>query len=111
MVRDDKERLLDILDSISLIEKYLLLNKDLYHLNEMELMGIVRCIEIIGEASRCLSEDCKNKYNQVPWRQISNMRNILVHQYFEIDTDRVESVIKKNIPELKVSVEEILKQL
>jgi uncharacterized protein with HEPN domain len=110
-VRDDKERLLDILDSISLIEKYLLLNKDLYHLNEMELMGIVRCIEIIGEASRCLSEDCKNKYNQVPWRQISNMRNILVHQYFEIDTDRVESVIKKNIPELKVSVEEILKQL
>jgi uncharacterized protein with HEPN domain len=50
-VRDDKERLLDILDSISLIEKYLLLNKDLYHLNEMELMGIVRCIEIIGEAS------------------------------------------------------------
>jgi uncharacterized protein with HEPN domain len=110
-VRDDRERLLDILDSISLIEKYLLLNKDLYHLNEMELMGIVRCIEIIGEASRCLSEDCKNKYNQVPWRQISNMRNILVHQYFEIDTDRVESVIKKNIPELKVSVEEILKQL
>jgi uncharacterized protein with HEPN domain len=110
-VRDDRERLLDILDSISLIEKYLLLNKDLYHLNEMELMGIVRCIEIIGEASRCLSEDCKNKYNQVPWRQISNMRNILVHQYFEIDTDRVESVIRKNIPELKVSVEEILKQL
>jgi uncharacterized protein with HEPN domain len=110
-VRDDKERLLDILDSISLIEKYLLLNKDLYHLNEMELMGIVRCIEIIGEASRCLSDDCKNKYNQVPWRQISNMRNILVHQYFEIDTDRVESVIRKNIPELKVSVEEILKQL
>jgi len=110
-VRDDRERLLDILDSISLIEKYLLLNKDLYHLNEMELMGIVRCIEIIGEASRCLSEDCKNKYNQVPWRQISNMRNILVHQYFEIDTDRVESVIKKNIPELKVSVEGILKQL
>jgi uncharacterized protein with HEPN domain len=110
-VRDDRESLLDILDSISLIEKYLLLNKDLYHLNEMELMGIVRCIEIIGEASRCLSEDCKNKYNQVPWRQISNMRNILVHQYFEIDTDRVESVIKKNIPELKVSVEEILKQL
>ena len=110
-MRDDRERLLDILDSISLIEKYLLLNKDLYHLNEMELMGIVRCIEIIGEASRCLSEDCKNKYNQVPWRQISNMRNILVHQYFEIDTDRVESVIKKNIPELKVSVEGILKQL
>ena len=110
-MRDDRERLLDILDSISLIEKYLLLNKDLYHLNEMELMGIVRCIEIIGEASRCLSDDCKNKYNQVPWRQISNMRNILVHQYFEIDTDRVESVIRKNIPELKVSVEEILKQL
>ena len=110
-MRDDRESLLDILVSISLIEKYLLLNKDLYHLNEMELMGIVRCIEIIGEASRCLSEDCKNKYNQVPWRQISNMRNILVHQYFEIDTDRVESVIKKNIPELKVSVEEILKQL
>ena len=110
-MRDDRERLLDILDSISLIEKYLLLNKDLYHLNEMELMGIVRCIEIISEASRCLSEDCKNKYNQVPWRQISNMRNILVHQYFEIDTDRVESVIKKNIPELKVSVEEISKQL
>ena len=110
-MRDDRERLLDILDSISLIEKYLLLNKDLYHLNEMELMGIVRCIEIIGEASRCLSEDCKNKYNQVPWRQISNMRNILVHQYFEIDTDRVETVIKKNIPELKVSVDEILRQL
>ncbi len=76
-------------------------------------MGVVKYLEIIGEASRCLSESFKNKYSLVPWRQIANMRNILVHQYFNVDIDKVEVevAIKKEIPELKNQIEQILQDL
>ncbi len=107
-MRDDSERLHDILDAISKLQNYSKSHSESHNISEIELMGLVKCIEIIGEACRCLSEDFRVKYNHVPWRQIANMRNILAHQYFEIDTDKVELVIKKNIPELKKQVEEIL---
>ncbi len=106
-MRNDKERLLDILESINVIEKNLLLRK-IYELHELEFIGIVRCIEIIGEACRCISDILKNQYSNVLWREIANMRNILVHQYFEVDHDKIAKVIEKDLPLLKEQVEKIL---
>ncbi len=109
-MREDKDRLQDILEAIGLLEKYLSNNKPLYTLTELEFMGVIKCIEIIGEACRGLSDGFKQKYVEIPWRQIANMRNILAHQYFEVDVEKVEQVIKEEIPKLKVQIEEILKK-
>ena len=45
------------------------------------------------------------------WSRITGMRNILVHHYFEIDTDIVWSVVEKDLPGLKAKVDEVLKSL
>ena len=108
-MRDDKERLVDILDAIKILEKSLHPNKELYLLNELEFLGVIRCIEVLGEACKNLSDDFKNKYPDVPWRQIANMRNILIHQYFKIDTEKVEKVVKQDLPALKLKIQEIMK--
>ena len=107
-MRDDEERLQDVLESIQLLEKYLSGSKELYGLNELEFMGVVRCVEVIGEACRYLSDELRSKYPNVPWREISNMRNILAHQYFNVDTEKVEIVIKQDIPKLKIEIEKII---
>lgn len=107
-MRDDKERLLDILEVINFLETHLPKDKSLGALREFEFMGVVRYLEIIGEACRTLSIQFKEKHNMVPWRQLANMRNVLIHQYFNVDTEKVEKTIKEDLPRLKTQIEKIL---
>lgn len=74
----------------------------------MRYYGIVKNIEIIGEAARMLTEDFKATHPAVDWRSISGMRNFLVHEYFQVDSDTVFSVIHNEIPDLKTLVDRYL---
>ena len=74
----------------------------------MRYYGIVKNIEIIGEAARMLTEDFKAAHPAVDWRSISGMRNFLVHEYFQVDSDTVFSVIHNEIPDLKTLVDRYL---
>ncbi len=106
-MRDDTARLEDILDSIALIEKSLLKRK-IYELTELEFQGVLRCLEIIGEACRAVSEELKAQYIEIPWREIADMRNVIIHQYFEVDAEKIDVVLEKNLPELKTKILGIL---
>lgn len=59
-----------------------------------------KCIEIIAEATKNLPDAYKNSYQDVPWRDIVDMRNLLSHAYDEIDDDLVWKVLENRIPEL-----------
>jgi len=72
---------------------------------------MVHHIGIIGEASRSLSDDFQAQHANVPWADIIGMRNILVHHYFGIDADAVWSVIERDIPELSLNIQAILKEI
>jgi uncharacterized protein with HEPN domain len=63
--------------------------------------AICRSLEIIGEASAKIPPSLKLKYNLVSWREISDLRNRIIHHYFGIDYDIVKSTILTDIPELK----------
>lgn len=71
--------------------------------------GVVRNLEIIGEAVKHIPEDVKKNYPDIEWRKIAGLRDILIHAYFGIDLDVVWDVVKNKIPELKEKVENILK--
>ena len=64
-------------------------------------------MEIIGEAVNNLPEEFKEKHSGIPWREISGMRNVLIHEYFGINMERVWNLIDKDLTELKEKVEEI----
>ncbi len=109
-MRDDKEKLLDILEAIITIEKYMS-DRKIHDLNEIELAGILRYLEIIGGASHSISKELKDKYLQIPWRLLEDFRNVLVHQYFDIDLQMVENAINKEIPFLKQNIQQIINDL
>ena len=67
------------------------------------LNAVVRSIEIIGEASKQLPDPLKAKYPELPWKEITGMRNKLIHAYFGMDTETIWETIKDNIPGTKTN--------
>ncbi len=110
-MRDDHERLFDIQEAIERIEKYTAQGRDVFEQDELVQTWIVHHLQIIGEASRALSADLRTQYPQVPWSKIIGMRNILVHDYFGIDTDIVWAAVEGDLPDLKADIETILEEL
>lgn len=69
----------------------------------------LRNLQTLSESTQRLPEDLKSRYPQVPWRQISGFRNILVHNYLgNIDAAAVEGVIERHLPLLEAVVREML---
>ena len=94
-----------ILESISLIEEYTKGKKEKDFLNSKQLQdAVIRRIEIVGEAVKNIPSDIKDKFKDIPWRNIIGMRDILIHQYFGVDLTLTWKVIKENIPELKKQI-------
>jgi uncharacterized protein with HEPN domain len=62
----------------------------------------------IGELSGRLSEECKQSYPEVPWRQIKGMRNLLIHDYEGIDMRIVRETVEQDIPSLQAQLQAIL---
>ena len=73
--------------------------------------SVMKNIEIIGEAARMLSNEFKSSHTEIPWRAISNMRNFLVHEYFNVDSNTVWEVIHSDIVFLKKWVVSYLNSL
>ena len=104
-------RLEHILEAINRLQTHAgSLTKEELEQDVMRYYGIVKNIEIIGEAARMLTEQFKQQNAEVNWRVIANMRNFLVHEYFRVDSDVVWSVIHKEIVELKTQVERYLSE-
>ena len=110
-MRGERGRLLDILEAIERIEKYAEEGKDVFEADELIQTWVLHHIAIIGEACRTLPDDFQARYSNVPWADIVAMRNILVHHYFGIDTNAVWSVVERDLPELKLNIQTILRGL
>lgn len=88
-MRSDRERLADILEAIAKINRYIPLGKQAFENDEMFQVWIVRHLQIIGEAASRVSAETRAAFSSIPWKEMIGMRHILVHGYFEIDTDLV----------------------
>lgn len=76
--------------------------------NKMLRLSLVRCIEIIGEAASKLSVDCQSEFPAIQWKNIINMRNRLIHAYYDINLDTVWSTITIDLPPLITELEKIV---
>jgi uncharacterized protein with HEPN domain len=69
--------------------------------------AVIRSLEVIGEATKNLSASFRNKYPNIPWKQMAGMRDKLIHAYFGIDKQMVWQVINNDIPNILILVKEI----
>lgn len=98
-----------ILDSITSIELYTQqLTREEFLSNFMIQDAVVRNLEIIGEASKNIPADIKEKFPHIPWRDISAMRNKLIHEYFRVDAETVWNVVQLDLNDLKAHAHSIL---
>jgi uncharacterized protein with HEPN domain len=108
--RDLRDYLLDIIDSIDDIENFTEnLTYEQFVKDRKTLNAVVRSIEIIGEAAKQLPNEVKAKYNTLPWKEITGMRDKLIHAYFGMDTETIWETVHKNIPTLKQTIQKLLK--
>ena len=109
-MRDDRERLLDMLEAIHKIEQVVNSEKYTERLQDDELIEVwvIHHLQIIGEAASRLSREFMEKYSEVAWGGMIGMRHVLVHGYFETDTEIVWKVVEKDLPDLKKQLETIL---
>lgn len=73
--------------------------------------AVVRQFEILGEASKGLSERIKRKYPDVKWREMQRFRNFLAHEYFRIDAAQVWQTIEYDLPEVKIQIRTIIQDI
>jgi uncharacterized protein with HEPN domain len=105
MSRDERLRILDILDAIDRITSYVEgMSYGDFLADRKTQDAVTRNIEIIGEAARSLSGDFKEQHADIPWADIVGIRNIIVHQYFGILPDVVWDVIRNELPLLRLQI-------
>ena len=110
--RGDKEFLLDIIEAIKRIELY---TKELSYADFIQKTetqdAVVRNFEIIGEAVKNVSKTLKAKYNNIQWKEITGMRDKVIHFYFGVNWDIVWGAAKDSLPPFKEKIEGILKAI
>lgn len=108
MKRDIKLFIQDILENIINIESFSKgLNKEKFESNKLRQNAIVRCLEIIGEATKNIPDSFREKYPNIPWKKIAGFRDVLSHAYFGVSIDRVWNIIDIDLPNLKKEMEKI----
>lgn len=108
----DIKRVKDIFQSINILEDYVReLDFSKFVKNEMMQSACIRHLEIIGEASSKISKELKNNYWEIPWREITALRNMVIHEYFRVDVAEIWTTIQQDLPSLKEQVQLILKNL
>lgn len=101
-MRDYKLYLSDILDAMDSIERFVEgMGFEEFKRDDRTVSAVVRKFEIIGEASKNIPEEMRRNYPEIPWKEMSGMRNRLIHVYFKVDYNLVWTTIKDRIPIVK----------
>jgi uncharacterized protein with HEPN domain len=106
-------RLGHIRDCIAKVE-YLankLHNYDNFETQWVEQDAIIRNLEIIGEASVNVSNDLREQYPAVDWKEMRGMRNFVTHQYFGVSLTIIWDIVVNDIPVLKKQIQDIISDL
>ncbi len=109
MIKDDTIYLRHILDAIKQIEAYVAgMDQGGFLDSRLVQDAVIRQFEIIGEATKNLSPDIRERFPDIPWKDMAGMRDKLIHQYFGVDIAAIWATITQDLPSLKREINGIL---
>lgn len=108
-MKDDRVYLQHIRDALQDIAAYCGSDHGAFLDDRMRQDATLRKLEVIGQAVKNLSEDTKSRQPEIPWKQIAGMRDKVIHDYFGVNLEIVWAVVQKELPKLRVAVEDLLK--
>lgn len=103
------EHILENIDSLLAADKNGVL--DNIQVKSLEFFGIIKLLEIIGEAAYKLTIEFKESHPSTPWKFIIGMRHILVHGYYQVNYKDVVKTIKEDLPILRIQIQSYLNEL
>ncbi|MCL0058848.1 DUF86 domain-containing protein [Dehalococcoidia bacterium] len=102
----------DIVEYMERAEKHLEdFKKEEFFNDDKTCDAVIRCIEVIGEATKNVPVLIRNRYPAIPWRDMAGMRDKIIHGYFVVDFETVWLVVKEEFPKLKPGIQKILEDL
>jgi uncharacterized protein with HEPN domain len=112
MIRQYRDYLLDIIDAIEKVESFTKgMTFEIFEKDTKTSFAVIRAFEIVGEAVTKIPSGIRNKHKNIPWKEMSGMRNKLIHEYFGIKPRVVWKTIKQDLPKVKPYLQAILNDL
>lgn len=109
-MKNDQIYLKHIMDAIEKVETYVSVGQDEFMSVSHWQDAVIRQLEIIGEATKNLTQQLREKCEDVPWRRIAGLRDVLIHNYMGVDLVAVWGITQRDLPILKDRVRAILKE-
>ena len=111
-MKDDKLYLIHISECIERIESYIGEGgKATFWGSTLIQDAVLRNLQMLAESTQRLSDALKGAHPEVKWYQIAGFRNVLVHDYLDIDLERVWLVIERELPDLKRAIGSMLEEI
>lgn len=102
----------DILDACQKAESFLQdMDLDSFRADEKTVYAVIRALEVIGEAAKQVPSSFREQFPHIPWRQMTGMRDKLIHDYTGVDIKRVYDTVRYDIPPLRSSIADILRDV
>jgi len=98
--RSDNLRILDIIEAAEEVAAIVSEGEDAFKTNLVSQRATERLLEIIGEAANQITEETKNSFTDVEWRDVSNLRILLAHHYFRVDVEQMWMIASTDVPNL-----------
>lgn len=107
--RNEQLLVADILQAINKIERYLAnMSYETFLTDEKTIDAVVRNFEIIGEAANQIPKTFAEQHPEIPWRDLSDFRNVLIHAYFGVDLQMVWQIVELDLNTLKKQIQNII---
>ncbi len=112
MTREYKDYLSDIIDAIEKSESFVKgMSFETFEKDAKTSFAVIRAFEIIGEAVKKIPSQVRTQNKNIPWKEMSGMRDKLIHEYFGIKPRVVWKTIKEDLPVIKPFLRNMLKEL
>lgn len=112
MKKDIAVYLEDIVESIIHIEKYIQgASLETFKTDDYMQDAVIRRFQIIGEATKHIPEEIRKEHSEIPWKYATGMRDILIHDYDDVNLERLWKTCKEDLPDFKRQIGELLQKI